>query len=195
MDVPGGRGRNQDGVSLRLDPPLPADLRGATPSSSTPTRRFTVSCSLPTRTCSPPARSGPRTPPMSPATVRANPTRAPTASTGSARSDGDGLTRITDAGGGIAVLIDYSLDGNRMVFGRRGPDFECTKRSALFVVNVDGSLSGSKRCSDYAAALSYSWMSPSSTSRGRTFFRRTFAGSNLGSGSSRSTPRCGLARL
>jgi hypothetical protein len=110
-------------------------------------------------------------------------------------SDGGGLTRITDAGGGIAVLIDYSLDGNRMVFGRRGPDFECTKRSALFVVNVDGSLSGSKRCSDYAAALSYSWMSPSSTSRGRTFFRRTFAGSNLGSGSSRSTPRCGLARL
>jgi hypothetical protein len=59
-------------------------------------------------------------------------------------SDGGGLTRITDAGGGIAVLIDYSPDGNRMVFGRRGPDFECTKKSALFVVNVDGSLSGSK---------------------------------------------------
>jgi Tol biopolymer transport system component len=54
-------------------------------------------------------------------------------------SDGGGLTRITDAGGGIDVPIDYSPDGNQIVFGRRGPDFECTKKSALFVVNVDGS--------------------------------------------------------
>jgi Tol biopolymer transport system component len=54
-------------------------------------------------------------------------------------SDGGGLTRITDAGGDIDVPIDYSPDGSQIVFGRRGPDFECTNRSALFVVNVDGS--------------------------------------------------------
>lgn len=54
-------------------------------------------------------------------------------------SDGGGLTRITDAEGGHDVPIDYSPDGSQIVFGRRGPDGECTTKSALYVVNVDGS--------------------------------------------------------
>jgi Tol biopolymer transport system component len=54
-------------------------------------------------------------------------------------SDGGGLTRITDAGGGIDVPIDYSPDGNQIVFGRLSPNFDCSTKSALFVVNVDGS--------------------------------------------------------
>jgi Tol biopolymer transport system component len=54
-------------------------------------------------------------------------------------SDGGGLTRITDARGGIDVPIDYSPDGNQIVFGRLSANFECTTKSALFVVNVDGS--------------------------------------------------------
>jgi Tol biopolymer transport system component len=53
-------------------------------------------------------------------------------------SDGGGLTRITNAGGAFDIPIDYSPDGKQLVFGRVGPDNSCTKTSALFVVNVDG---------------------------------------------------------
>ena len=53
-------------------------------------------------------------------------------------SDGGGLTRITNAGGAFDIPIDYSPDGKQLVFGRVGPDHSCTKTSALFVVNVDG---------------------------------------------------------
>jgi Tol biopolymer transport system component len=53
-------------------------------------------------------------------------------------SDGGGLTRITNAGGAFDVPIDYSPDGKQIVFGRVGPDRNCTETSALFVVNVDG---------------------------------------------------------
>jgi Tol biopolymer transport system component len=49
-------------------------------------------------------------------------------------SDGGGLTRITD---GPDVPIDYSPDGKQIVFSRAAhPD--CTPKSALYVVNVDG---------------------------------------------------------
>jgi Tol biopolymer transport system component len=55
-------------------------------------------------------------------------------------SDGGGLTRITNAQGASDVPIDYSPDGTQIVFGRVDPeDHHCTKRSALYVVNVDGS--------------------------------------------------------
>ena len=55
-------------------------------------------------------------------------------------SDGGGLARITNAGGAAHIPIDYSPDGTQIVFGRVDPnDHSCTKRSALFVVNVDGS--------------------------------------------------------
>jgi TolB protein len=55
-------------------------------------------------------------------------------------SDGGGLTRISDAGGASDVPIDYSPDGKRIVFGRLDPeDHGCTRTSALYVVNVDGS--------------------------------------------------------
>jgi Tol biopolymer transport system component len=55
-------------------------------------------------------------------------------------SDGGGLTRITNAEGASDVPIDYSPDGRQIVFGRVDPDdHHCTKRSALYVVNVDGS--------------------------------------------------------
>ncbi len=54
-------------------------------------------------------------------------------------SDGGGLTRITNAGGGDDIPIDYSPNGKQIVFGRTGPFHTCDKRSALFVVNVDGS--------------------------------------------------------
>jgi Tol biopolymer transport system component len=53
-------------------------------------------------------------------------------------SDGGDLTRITNAGGAFDIPIDYSPDGKQLVFGRVGPDNNCTKTSALFVVNVDG---------------------------------------------------------
>jgi Tol biopolymer transport system component len=56
--------------------------------------------------------------------------------------DGGGLTRITNAGGGglVDIPIDYSPDGTRLVFGRVSfEDHSCTTRSALYVVNVDGS--------------------------------------------------------
>jgi Tol biopolymer transport system component len=57
-------------------------------------------------------------------------------------TDGGGLTRITNAGGVelIDIPIDYSPDGTRIVFGRVSSDnHSCTKRSALYVVNIDGS--------------------------------------------------------
>lgn len=55
-------------------------------------------------------------------------------------SDGGDLTQITNAGGAIDVPIDYSPDGTQIVFGRVDPEnHHCTKRSALYVVNVDGS--------------------------------------------------------
>jgi Tol biopolymer transport system component len=54
-------------------------------------------------------------------------------------SDGGGLTRITNAEGANDIPIDYSPDGTQIVFGRVGPENQCTKRSALYVVNVDGS--------------------------------------------------------
>jgi Tol biopolymer transport system component len=56
--------------------------------------------------------------------------------------DGGGLTRITNAGGdGLTdIPIDYSPDGTRLVFGRvSSADHSCTTRSALYVVNIDGS--------------------------------------------------------
>jgi Tol biopolymer transport system component len=52
-------------------------------------------------------------------------------------SDGGGLTRITDAGGMVDVPIDYSPDGRQIVFGRT-VFHDCSNRSALYVVNVDG---------------------------------------------------------
>jgi Tol biopolymer transport system component len=52
-------------------------------------------------------------------------------------SDGGGLRRITDAGGMADVPIAWSPDGSQIVFGRW--DFgECNKRSAIYVVNADG---------------------------------------------------------
>jgi Tol biopolymer transport system component len=56
-------------------------------------------------------------------------------------SDGGGLTRITSNTGGLAdIPIDYSPDGTQIVFGRVDPgDHHCTKRSAIYVVNTDGS--------------------------------------------------------
>ena len=54
-------------------------------------------------------------------------------------SDGRGLMRITDANGMSDIPIDYSPDGSQLVFGRVGPDDSCTKRSALYVVSVEGS--------------------------------------------------------
>jgi TolB protein len=56
--------------------------------------------------------------------------------------DGGGLTRITNAGGVelIDIPIDYSPDGTRIVFGRVSSDnHSCATRSALYVVNIDGS--------------------------------------------------------
>jgi Tol biopolymer transport system component len=55
-------------------------------------------------------------------------------------SDGGGLTRITNAEGARDIPIDYSPDGSQIVFGRVDPqDHHCTTRSALYVVNLDGS--------------------------------------------------------
>ena len=53
-------------------------------------------------------------------------------------SDGAGLVRVTDAGGGVDVPIDWSPDGRRLVFGRFGPLHVCTSTSAIYVVNLDG---------------------------------------------------------
>jgi Tol biopolymer transport system component len=53
-------------------------------------------------------------------------------------SDGRGLTQITSNAGGDDVPIDYSPDGRQIVFGRVGPNHNCTRTSALYVVNVDG---------------------------------------------------------
>jgi TolB protein len=57
-------------------------------------------------------------------------------------SDGRGLTRITNAGGGHDIPIDYSPDGKQVLFSRTDPsatDICSDNKSALFVVNVDGS--------------------------------------------------------
>jgi Tol biopolymer transport system component len=55
-------------------------------------------------------------------------------------SDGGGLTRITTAppDGTRDLPIDYSPDGHQIVFGRTDIDHECTSKSALYVVNVNG---------------------------------------------------------
>lgn len=53
-------------------------------------------------------------------------------------SDGGDLARITDAGGMHDIPIDYSPDGRQLVFGRTDMDHNCTTRSALYVVNIDG---------------------------------------------------------
>jgi Tol biopolymer transport system component len=55
-------------------------------------------------------------------------------------SDGGGLRRLTNAEGMADIPIDYSPDGTRIVFGRVDTqNHQCDKRSALYVVNVDGS--------------------------------------------------------
>lgn len=54
-------------------------------------------------------------------------------------SDGGGLTRVTNSGGMEDVPIDYSPDGQRIVFGRVSvDDHGCGRTGALYVVNVDG---------------------------------------------------------
>jgi Tol biopolymer transport system component len=55
-------------------------------------------------------------------------------------SDGGGLTRITTAppDGTRDLPIDYSPGGQQIVFGRTDINHECSKKSALYVVNVDG---------------------------------------------------------
>jgi TolB protein len=52
-------------------------------------------------------------------------------------SDGGGLTRITDAGGMTDAPIAWSPDGRKIAFGQNDQG-NCTKRSAIYVVNVDG---------------------------------------------------------
>jgi TolB protein len=54
-------------------------------------------------------------------------------------SDGGDLTRITSNPGGLDQPIDYSPDGNQLVFGRTDPTRRTAANQALFVVNVDGS--------------------------------------------------------
>lgn len=54
-------------------------------------------------------------------------------------SDGGGFTRITNAGGGADIPIDYSPDGTQIVYGHTGPFHTCDGTSALYVVNADGS--------------------------------------------------------
>jgi Tol biopolymer transport system component len=53
-------------------------------------------------------------------------------------SDGGGLTRITNARGGDDLPIDYSPNGQQLVFAHTAPFHTCDKKSALYVVNVDG---------------------------------------------------------
>jgi Tol biopolymer transport system component len=53
-------------------------------------------------------------------------------------SDGGGLRRITNAGGMNDIPIDYSPDGTRIAFGRTDINHNCTKRSAMYVVGVNG---------------------------------------------------------
>jgi Tol biopolymer transport system component len=52
-------------------------------------------------------------------------------------SDGGGLTRITNAGGASDIPIDYSPDGKQIAFAR-SINHDCSGKSALYVVNVDG---------------------------------------------------------
>jgi Tol biopolymer transport system component len=53
-------------------------------------------------------------------------------------SDGGGLTRLTDGGGGYDIPIDYSPDGTELVFGRFDvPNRPAKANSALFVVALD----------------------------------------------------------
>jgi Tol biopolymer transport system component len=54
-------------------------------------------------------------------------------------SDGGGFERITNAGGGTDIPIDYSPDGTQIVYGHTGPFHNCDGTSALYVVNADGS--------------------------------------------------------
>jgi Tol biopolymer transport system component len=54
-------------------------------------------------------------------------------------SDGRGLRQITSNPGGNDVPIDYSPNGEQIVFGRLGQDHACTTKAALYVVNIDGS--------------------------------------------------------
>jgi Tol biopolymer transport system component len=52
-------------------------------------------------------------------------------------SDGGGLTRLTDSGGGYDIPLDYSPDGTEIVFGRFDiPNRPANANSALFVVTV-----------------------------------------------------------
>ena len=51
-------------------------------------------------------------------------------------SDGGDLRRITNAGGGSDIPIDYSPDGTRIVYGHSHGDGD--HHAALWVVNVDG---------------------------------------------------------
>jgi Tol biopolymer transport system component len=54
-------------------------------------------------------------------------------------SDGGGLTRLTNAGGGRDIPIDYSPDGMELVFGRFDvPNRPPNANSALFVLTIDG---------------------------------------------------------
>ena len=52
-------------------------------------------------------------------------------------SDGGGLRRITNAGGMNDAPIAWSPDGTQIVFGRSDGG-NCDQRSAIYVVNVDG---------------------------------------------------------
>ena len=54
-------------------------------------------------------------------------------------SDGRGLRRVTSVPGGDDIPIDYSPNGNRIVFGRVDPNGPRGNNRALFVVNVNGS--------------------------------------------------------
>jgi Tol biopolymer transport system component len=54
-------------------------------------------------------------------------------------SDGGGLARLTNAGGGWDIPLDYSPDGTQLVFCRFDvPGRPANADSALFVVDVDG---------------------------------------------------------
>ena len=53
-------------------------------------------------------------------------------------SDGGGLRRLTNAGGMSDTPIAWSPDGSRLVFGRSDGNGGCSGRSAIYVVNLDG---------------------------------------------------------